>query len=119
MYVQQHYKIYNIMKNLSQEEWRAQLSKEENAVIIDARTTLECETGIVENAIMIDFLKPDLFLEEIKKLDRSKSYYVYCRSGNRSGQACKIMDDLGFRKTVNLVGGMNEWNAGKVPPINI
>jgi len=104
------------MKNLSQEEWRAQFSKEENAVIIDARTALECETGIVENAIMIDFLQPDLFLEEIKKLDKSKSYFVYCRSGNRSGQACQIMDDLGFSKTINLIGGMNEWNAEKVSP---
>jgi rhodanese-related sulfurtransferase len=104
------------MKNLSQEEWRAQFSKEENAVIIDARTPAECETGIVENAIMIDFLQPELFLEEIKKLDKSKPYYMYCRSGNRSGQACQIMDNLGFSKTINLIGGMNEWNAGKVSP---
>lgn len=104
------------MKNLSQQEWRAQVAKDENGLIIDARTKDECASGIIENAIMIDFLQPKLFLQEIKKLDKSKNYYVYCRSGNRSGKACEIMDKLGFNETTNLIGGMNEWNSKTVSP---
>ena len=104
------------MKNLSQEEWKEQVSKDKNAVIIDARTPEECATGIVENAIMIDFLQPDYFRQEINKLDKTKTYYIYCRSGNRSGKACVMMENLGFNESYNLIGGMNEWNAEKVKP---
>ncbi|MGB0879572.1 MAG: rhodanese-like domain-containing protein [Polaribacter sp.] len=102
------------MKNLSQEEWKEQASKDKNAVIIDVRTPEECASGIVENAVVIDFLQPDSFLEEIKKLDKTKTYYMYCRSGNRSGKACMMMENLGFNESFNLMGGMNEWNGNKV-----
>ena len=53
------------MKELGQDTWRAQIIKDTNAIIIDVRTKEECNTGIVENAILIDFLKPALFLEEV------------------------------------------------------
>jgi rhodanese-related sulfurtransferase len=36
---------------------------------------------------------------------------VYCRSGNRSGQACMILEQLGFTNVNNLAGGMMEWQA--------
>lgn len=104
------------MKNLSQKEWKEQVSKDKNAVILDVRTPEECASGIVENAMMIDFLQPDSFLQEIKKLDKNKTYYVYCRSGNRSGKACMMMENLGFNESFNLIGGMNEWNEKKVSP---
>jgi len=54
-----------------------------------------------------------LFMNEIEKLDREKPYLVYCRSGNRSGKACNMMDQLGFGNTYNLIGGMLAW-AGSV-----
>ena len=66
---------------------------------------------------MIDFLQPDVFVNEIQKLDKSKNFYVYCRSGNRSGKACAMMDEMGFNETYNLLGGMNEWNSEKTNPI--
>lgn len=102
------------MKNISQEEWKAQLYKDEKAVIIDVRTPEECTTGIMKKAIMIDFLQPDYFSQEIKKLDKLKTYYIYCRSGNRSRKACQIMESFGFNQPYNLVGGMNEWKGEKV-----
>ena len=104
------------MKNLQQQEWRSQLANDKNGLIIDVRTNDECNSGIIENAIMIDFLQPELFLQEIKNLDTSKNYYIYCRSGNRSGKACEIMDNLGFNETFNLIGGMIEWDSKTVSP---
>jgi len=102
------------MKNITQEEWNSLISKDNNYTILDTRTAGECNTGIVENAIIIDFLQPDLFLSEINKLDKNKTYYIYCRSGNRSGQACHIMESLGFVKTYNLIGGMLTWKGNLV-----
>ena len=40
---------------------------------------------------------------------KEKEVICYCRSGNRSGQACLILDTLGFKNTRNLVGGMLAW----------
>lgn len=99
------------MKNLQQEDWRSELSLESNAVILDVRSESECASGIIPNAIQIDFLNHAHFMDEIEKLDKSVPYYIYCRSGNRSGQACTIMNQMGFTKTINLAGGMLEWNG--------
>lgn len=40
---------------------------------------------------------------------KDEELIVYCRSGNRSGQACLILDTLGFKNTKNLAGGMLAW----------
>ena len=99
------------MEQLEQQAWRDAISADSNSVILDVRTDGECAEGMVDGAIQIDFLNPSHFMQEIEKLDPTKSYYIYCRSGNRSGQACLILDQKGFTKTVNLIGGMLEWNG--------
>ena len=103
------------MEDLTQEEWVEQLAKDDNAVILDVRTDAEVADGIIENAIHIDIYKGQEFIDTIDELDKSKNYYVYCRSGNRSGQACNIMvEQLGFENTYNLEGGMLEWTGDVV-----
>ena len=104
------------MKNVSQEGWIAAIAATENAVIIDVRTPEECASGILENAIMLDFFKSEFFRQKIAQLEKSKTYFVYCRSGNRSSQACAMMEDMEFAKTVNLLGGMQAWSGSKVMP---
>ena len=104
------------MKNLSQIEWRNLLSEDSAADIIDVRTPNECAEGIIENATTINFLDASAFLEAISKLDKNKNYYLYCRSGSRSAQACHMLDSLGFKTTYNLVGGMLAWNGKIVTP---
>jgi len=99
------------MEHLTQEEWAEQLAKDDNAVVMDVRTEAEVADGIIVNAIHIDIYKGQEFISEIEDLDKSKSYYVYCRSGNRSGQACKIMEQLGFENAYNLEGGMLQWTG--------
>jgi rhodanese-related sulfurtransferase len=102
--------------NLTQEDWIAQLDADENAVILDVRTEDECDEGIIANAINIDIHKGQEFISEIEKLDKSKNYYVYCRSGARSAKACQIMNELGFDNAYNLLGGMLDWDGEVVTP---
>lgn len=102
------------MEDLSQEEWASQLAEDTNAVVLDVRTDAEVAEGIIPNAIHIDIYKGQGFVEEIEALDKNKNYYVYCRSGNRSGQACAIMDQLGFANAYNLEGGIIEWDGDVV-----
>ncbi len=102
------------MEDLSQEEWVEQLEKDTNALILDVRTDAEVADGIIPNAIHLDIYKGQEFINALEDLDTSKSYYVYCRSGNRSGQACQIMEEMGFEKAYNLEGGMLDWTGDVV-----
>ena len=97
--------------DLTQEEWASDLENDNNAVILDVRTLAEVEEGIIPNAIHIDIYKGQGFVDELEELDKTKNYYVYCRSGNRSRQACAIMNQLGFENAYNLMGGFMEWEG--------
>lgn len=97
--------------NLTQNDWTNQLEIDKNAIVLDVRTEDECNDGIIENAIMIDINKGQYFINEIESLDKSKNYYVYCRSGVRSAKACDIMNELGFDNTYNLLGGFIQWDG--------
>ena len=97
--------------NLSQNDWIAQLEADRNAVILDVRTEDECNEGIVPNAIMIDIYKGQGFIYQVEELDKTKNYYVYCKAGGRSAQACAVMNQLGFENTFNLEGGFMQWKG--------
>ena len=99
------------MADLSQEEWTSQLENDDNAFILDVRTEDEVEEGYIPNATNIDIYKGQGFIDEVEKLDRSKHYYIYCRSGKRSSQACTLLDQMGFNETYNLLGGFSEWEG--------
>lgn len=99
------------MADLSQEEWESQLNGDDNAFILDVRTEDEIVDGYIPNATNIDIYLGEEFLAEIEKLDKTKNYYVYCRSGNRSGQACAIMNSIGIENTYNLEGGFMNWEG--------
>lgn len=99
------------MADLSQEEWSAQLESDENAFLLDVRTPEEVEDGYIPEAINIDIYLGQEFVAELEKLDKTKNYYVYCRSGQRSGQACAIMNKLGFENAYNLEGGFMHWEG--------
>ena len=79
-----------------------------NAVIIDVRTPAEFKQNAIKGAINIDAMSSN-FAQKISELDTSKTYFVYCRSGNRSGSACKLMGNAGFESLYNLSGGLMRW----------
>lgn len=99
------------MADLSQSEWAKQLEADTNAVVLDVRTQEEVDEGVIPNAIHIDIFKGQGFIYEVEELDKAKNYYVYCKAGGRSAQACAIMNQLGFKTTYNLLGGFSEWQG--------
>jgi rhodanese-related sulfurtransferase len=99
------------MADLTQTNWVKQLNNDNNAVILDVRTQDEVDEGKIPNALHIDIYKGQGFIYEVDALDKSKNYYVYCRAGGRSAQACAVMNQLGFKNTYNLIGGFSQWTG--------
>jgi len=85
-------------------------------IILDVRTPEEFAEGHIEKAINIDFYF-ETFRDELEKLDRNKTYLIYCRSGARSGNALDIMDELNFREVYNILGGIRDWEAEGLPTV--
>jgi len=99
------------MSNLSQKQWTQQLKADNNAYLLDVRTEEEVADGFIPNAKNINILKGQAFIYELEALDKNKNYYVYCKAGGRSGQACAIMNQMGFKNAYNLIGGFQEWTG--------
>ena len=99
------------MKNLVQQEWSDELSKSTNGVILDVRTAIEVEDGKIPGATNIDIFKAQQFIDALEKLDKNLPYFVYCKAGSRSAQACAVMHQMGFEYTYNLEGGFSEWSG--------
>jgi rhodanese-related sulfurtransferase len=90
---------------------------ETGVVTLDVRTPGEFAEGHIEGAQLIDFQSGN-FENEISSLDKNATYAVYCRSGNRSGQAVKVMHDAGFHNVYNLNGGVIDWANAGLPLVN-
>lgn len=80
----------------------------EQAILLDVRTAPEIEEASIDGHIAIDIQQPG-FTQKVADLPKDKAYFIYCRSGNRSGQACRYMATQGFSKLYNLKGGMIAW----------
>ncbi len=98
------------VKNLGSEDFESLMKQDENAVLLDVRTQMEHGQARIPNSALIDIASPT-FQSEIDKLDKSKSYYVYCRSGNRSYHAARTMMQMGFENVYNLAPGIIGWHG--------
>ena len=77
-------------------------------IILDIRTPKEFDAGHIAGARMIDFYAKT-FAQEFRSLDRNKTYLVYCRSGNRSGQLMQAVEKMDFKKVYNMKSGLVDW----------
>ncbi|SEL78397.1 Rhodanese-related sulfurtransferase [Aquimarina amphilecti] len=98
-------------EDITQDQWEDLIAKDTSAVILDVRTEEEVEDGFIPNMLNLDIRQGQGFLDEVEKLDKTKNYYVYCRSGARSAQACTLMNQMGFKTTYNLIGGFMSWDG--------
>ena len=78
-----------------------------SALLLDVRTAGEFASGSIKGAKNLD-VSSARFREALKTMDKNKEYFIFCRSGMRSGTACKLMSKEGF-KTINLAGGIGSW----------
>jgi|TARA_Y200000002_G_scaffold367990_1_gene360580 rhodanese-related sulfurtransferase len=99
------------MNELAPDAWAELQEQTLESVILDVRTEEEFESGYIKGALNMDIRGGADFLASIESLDKSKSYFVYCRSGARSGQACQLMSQMGFSALYNLDGGVLAWEG--------
>lgn len=98
-----------INENVSPEIFSAKIGNE-NTILIDVRTPDEFAEGHIPSAINLNYNSTD-FDDELDKLDKTKIYLVYCRSGARSVNAATMMSERNFTTIYTLKGGILGWNA--------
>ena len=89
-------------------------SPPEGLVVLDVRTPEEFYSGHIAAAVNVDFYEPS-FAAALEALDRDTPYFVYCRSGNRSGETVTAMKELGFTEIYELEDGINSWAEVGLP----
>jgi len=83
-------------------------------VILDVRTPREYRAGHISQAVLLDFHNP-AFSASLKKLERSKTYLIYCQTGYRSSRTLQIIDTMGFKSVYHLQRGVLEWYQNRLP----
>lgn len=98
------------MQNITVEELKARMDAGEQLNLIDCREPHEyAEFNIGAKLIPLGRFQT-MQIEELEDL-KDQEIIIHCRSGNRSGQACMLLDAMGFKNTVNVTGGMLDWQA--------
>ncbi len=90
--------------------------KKESGTLIDVRTPGEHKKGYIDGAVLMDIFN-DNFDTELAKLDKTKTYYVYCAKGGRSEECTEKMKALGFKKVYDLDGGFSDWLKAGLPVV--
>ena len=97
-----------VIKNVGAVEFKKELDAKKG-VLIDLRTTEEIDSkGKIKGAVQIDYFSKGAEAE-ILKLDKKKTYLVYCAGGGRSGEAAELMKKNGFKEVINLEKGFSDW----------
>lgn len=105
-----------MLKQISVSEGQDLIEKNLNnadLIILDLRTSNEFSVNHLANSVNLNFYSKN-FRTDLDKLDKSKKYLIYCRSGQRSGVALGIMEKLGFQ-TVYDFGGILTWIEKGLP----
>ncbi|WP_114780728.1 rhodanese-like domain-containing protein [Botryobacter ruber] len=94
-------------EDLDGKTFREKYESTPKAKLLDVRTPGEFASGTIKGAKNLDITSPQ-FQTAIKTMDKTEPYFLFCRSGARSGNASKLMADQGF-KVYNLSGGIGAW----------
>ncbi|WP_392654792.1 rhodanese-like domain-containing protein [Dehalococcoides sp. THU4] len=104
------------VQNISVAEAKALIDRNAVSVdfiILDVRTPSEYAQGHIPGAVNLDYYAS--FEASLSAFDKTKTYLVYCRTGNRSASAARLMLDNGFAAIYNMQGGINAWISGGLP----
>ena len=92
------------LKTVDSKGAKAVLTKQPATIVLDVRTPQEYNSGHLKNANNLDYNAPD-FAAKLARLDKNKTYLVYCAVGGRSSKAAKLMQEQGFRQVFNVSEG--------------
>lgn len=97
------------MKYLTVEELKAKMDRGEKLNLVDVREPHEFAEGYIAGGKLVPLGKVQTM--QVDELDdlKDEEVIVYCRSGRRSLMACMVLDQLGFKDTYNLEGGILAW----------
>ncbi len=105
-----------VTQNINVDEFNALLNSGQPLTLLDVRTEGEVTAGIIQDAVILNLHDPK-FMERVERLDKEKPVLIYCRSGNRSRTAMKMMENLGFSELYNLNGGIIAWSRAGLPVV--
>ena len=98
-----------VVTNLSSERFKALIANDKNGMVIDLRTMEEITSkGFIKGSVRLDYLAKDAE-KQVDKLDKNKTYYIYCASGGRSSDCAEYMEKHGFKRVFTLEKGFSEW----------
>jgi len=100
------------LDNYSFQDFVDKLNGDDQAVCLDARTPEEFAQGHLQDAVNINYLSQEL-ADELESLDKSKHYYVYCRTSRRSLRICVLLRNLGFEHIYHLENGLQEQSLSE------
>lgn len=101
-------------KNLDVKAFAQMMEQKKDLQLLDVRTPDEWKAGTLPHALKMDYYSED-FQSALQNLDKSKPVAVYCHSGGRSGNTMEMLEEMGFKETYNLLGGISAWEAAKMP----
>lgn len=99
---------------VSPEVFQSKLAQDPAAYLLDVRKPDEFAAGHLAGAHLLNWLDPETFKADAKNLDKSKTMYVYCRSGRRSNEAANYLAEQGY-KVVDMDGGILAWEKAGLP----
>lgn len=100
--------------NISPSEFKRMMHAP-GTVLLDVRTPAEWQRGAVKAALRIDWMEEKQFKAAAAKLDKSKTYLLYCGSGGRAEYAAEYMHSIGFSKLYVLQGGFRNLQQLGLP----
>ena len=106
-----------VLKTISPKEASDLIAKHKNNadfIIIDVRTPREFKSGHIEKAILLDYYSKT-YTDELKRLDKTKTYLIYCRTGNRTGKTLTLIRNMGFSRVYNMAQGIRGWRSKGFP----
>jgi len=90
------------------------LMNDDKTIVVDVRDESEIADGVIQGAKHIPLANLETRMSELEKF-KSSPIVVYCKTGNRSGGACKTLTAAGFENVNNLEGGIMAWETASLP----
>ncbi len=101
-----------MIQTITVQELKSKIDNGESIHLVDVREPHEHAEFNIGGTLLPLGKVQTMQVDDIEDL-KNETVYVYCRSGNRSGQACLILGTMGFTNVINVAGGMLAWQEMK------